>query len=49
MISTISVSGQFMYMGILNYPYVAYLGVFNMVAAYVGITQVNRLVKLTGR
>ena len=49
MISCISVTGQFQYMGTMNCPYAAYIGFFTLVAAYIGITQVNRIVKITGR
>jgi uncharacterized membrane protein YfcA len=49
LISTLSVTSQFLYMGILNIPYAAYLGLIQLVAAYLGVTQVNRIVKLTGR
>ena len=49
MISTISVSSQFLYMGILNIPYAIVLGVFILIASYIGLTQVNRIIKLTGR
>jgi hypothetical protein len=36
-------------MGTLNYPYVICIGVFQVLASYLGVTQVNRLVKITGR
>jgi uncharacterized membrane protein YfcA len=49
LISTLSVTSQFLYMGILNIPYAVYLGLIQLVAAYLGVTQVNRIVKLTGR
>lgn len=38
MISTISVTGQFMYMGMLNVEYSLFLGFFICVSAYIGLT-----------
>ena len=36
-------------MNVLNYAYCLYLGSFVFLGSYFGITQVNRIVKLTGR
>lgn len=49
LISTLSVTSQFLYMGVMNIPYAVYLGLIQLVAAYLGVTQVNQIVKLTGR
>ena len=49
MISCISVTSQFLYMGVLNIPYCLALGVFQIIASYIGVTQVSRIVKLTRR
>ena len=49
LISTISVTIQFVYMGHINYPFALYLGVFVLAGSILGITQVNRIIKLTGR
>jgi uncharacterized membrane protein YfcA len=49
LISCISVTSQFLYMGILNFQYAFILGIFTFTGSYLGITQVNRLVKITGR
>ena len=49
LISTISVTIQFVYMGNINYPFALYLGVFVLVGSILGIKQVNRIIKLTGR
>ena len=49
MISTIAVGVQFLHMNVLNYAYCLYLGSFVFLGSYFGITQVNRIVKLTGR
>ena len=49
LISTISVTSQFAYMGILNIEYALFLGVFTLIGSVIGLTQVNRIVKLTGR
>jgi uncharacterized membrane protein YfcA len=49
LISTLSVTSQFLYMGIMNIPYAVYLGLIQLLGAYLGVTQVNRIVKLTGR
>lgn len=49
LISTISVTSQFLYIGILNLEYALVLGIFTFMGSYLGITQVNRLVKITGR
>jgi len=38
LISTISVTGQFLYMGILNIPYTLVIGVFQVIASYLGVT-----------
>ena len=49
LISCISVTSQFLYMGILNFPYAIFLGIFTFLGSFIGITQVNRIVKITGR
>ena len=49
MISCISVTSQFLYMGVLNIPYCLAQGGFQIIASYIGVTQVNRIIKLTGR
>lgn len=49
LISTIAVTGQFLYIGILNIPYALAVGIFQVIASYLGVTQANRVVKLTGR
>ena len=49
MISTISVTSQFLYMGVLNIEYSLFLGIFVCISAFIGLTQVNRIVKITGR
>ena len=49
LISTISVTSQFIYMGILNVPYAIFIGVPTVIGCVLGITQVNRIVKMTGR
>ena len=49
LISTISVTSQFLYMGVLNIPYAIAIGVFQIGASYLGVTQVNRIIKITGR
>ena len=38
LISTISVTGQFLYIGILNIPYTLVIGVFQVIASYLGVT-----------
>jgi uncharacterized membrane protein YfcA len=49
LISTISVTTQFVSMGILNYDYALFIGMFVAVGSVTGITQVKRIVKATGR
>ncbi len=49
LLQCISLSSQFFYLGLINIPYAAVLGVFALVGSYIGITQVNRIVKITGR
>ncbi len=49
LISTISVTVQFLYMDVFNYPFALYLGFFVLTGSVLGITQVNRLIKITGR
>jgi hypothetical protein len=36
-------------MGNINYPFALYLGFFVLAGSLLGITQVNRIIKLTGR
>jgi len=40
LISTISVTSQFLYMDILNIPYALSIGIFQIAASYIGITLV---------
>lgn len=49
MISTISVSAQFVYLRVVNWHYTLLLVSVTSVAAYIGILYANRIVKLTGR
>lgn len=38
LISTISVTGQFLYIGVLNIPYAVVIGVFQVIASYFGVS-----------
>ncbi|TNV71785.1 hypothetical protein FGO68_gene6593 [Halteria grandinella] len=49
LISSTSVTSQFIYMGILNYQYALIGGIFTFTGSYLGLTQVNRIVKITGK
>lgn len=49
MVSTVSVSFQFIYMGLLNLEYAALIGGFVALGSAIGLTQVNKIVKVTGR
>ena len=49
MVGSLSVSLQYMYRGQLNYKYLLLLSLFIWVSTLAGITQVNKLLKKTGR
>ncbi len=49
MISTLSVTFQFIYKSQLNFAYTGFLSVFIFVSGLLGLTYVNKLVKYTGR
>jgi hypothetical protein len=49
MVSSLSVTLQFMYKGQLNYQYLLFMSLFILISALLGLNQVNRIVKKTGR
>ncbi|TNV79501.1 hypothetical protein FGO68_gene11049 [Halteria grandinella] len=49
MVSSLSVTLQFMFKDKLNYGYLLFMGIFIFLSALLGLKQVNRLVKKTGR
>ena len=49
MVSTMSVSGQFVYLKVINWPFAIMFGIIQAISTYVGIKYANRIVRLTGR
>jgi uncharacterized membrane protein YfcA len=49
LVSTLSITFQFLFMGVFNYPYALYIGVFVFIGSYMGIRQVNKVIKKTGK
>ena len=49
LISTISVTSQFVYLEMLNFEYALILGCLSSVCAYIGITYINHFIAKTGR
>lgn len=49
LISTLSVTFQFLYMDVFNFSYALYLGMFVLIGSFIGIHYVNKVIKITGR